>query len=95
MNFWFTHRNVFPNLFKQANKYLGFIASSASSERLFSDASNYYKSRRTRMLYSTLENECIIHSYVKTDGVESLMNGQGVDMNNTSDIISIIESSNQ
>ena len=68
--YWETKKFVYPTLYKLSRKYLTLLASSCSSERLFSDASNYFTKKRTRMLCSTLESECIIHSYILNDGIE-------------------------
>ena len=55
--YWETKKFVYPTLYKLSRKYLTLLASSCSSERLFSDASNYFTKKRTRMLNSTLESE--------------------------------------
>ena len=68
--YWESNKNIYPTLYKLSRKYLCLLASSCSSERLFSDASNYCTRKRTRMLCSTVEFECIIHSYILNDGIE-------------------------
>ena len=40
--YWETKKFVYPTLYKLSRKYLTLLASSCSSERLFSDASNYF-----------------------------------------------------
>jgi hypothetical protein len=53
---WASQESRFPILSKLAKKYLAIPASSASSERLFSDAGNVMTVRRTNLLPSTFEH---------------------------------------
>ena len=58
---------------KLARKYLVNLASSCSSERLFSVAGTYFEKRRTRMLGSTLESECLLKSFIDNNGINQLI----------------------
>ena len=71
--YWDSKKGVFPKLYSIARKYLCLLASSSSSERLFSAASMYYEKHRTRMLPSTLENECILKYYIEYNGIDKLI----------------------
>ncbi|GES74175.1 zinc finger BED domain-containing protein 1-like [Rhizophagus clarus] len=51
---WIDNREKFPTLFKVARKYLGILATSVSSERLFSDAGNQITSERNRLKAETV-----------------------------------------
>ena len=70
MKYWESKKHTFPQLYKLSRKYLCYLCSSCSSERLFSDASNFYTGKRTRMLFSTVESQCIIRSYITNEGIE-------------------------
>jgi hypothetical protein len=52
---WASQKSRFPILSQLAKKYLAIPATSASSERLFSDAGNVMTVRRTNLLPSTFE----------------------------------------
>lgn len=54
-------------------KYLCGITSSTTSEKLFTDASEYYDKRSTMMMSSNLENECIINSFIQGDGIDHFL----------------------
>ena len=73
MSFWENNKNELKMLYKLARKYLVNLASSCSSERLFSMAGTYFEKRRTRMLGSTLESECILKSFIDNNGVNELI----------------------
>ncbi|GES76560.1 zinc finger BED domain-containing protein 1-like [Rhizophagus clarus] len=51
---WIDNREKFPTLFKVARKYLGILATSVPSERLFSDAGNQITSERNRLKAETV-----------------------------------------
>jgi len=53
---WASQKSRFPILSQLAKKYLAIPATSASSERLFSDAANVMTVRRTNLLPSTFEH---------------------------------------
>ncbi len=53
---WASQESRFPILSQLAKKYLAIPATSASSERLFSDAGNIITVRRTNLLPSTFEH---------------------------------------
>jgi hypothetical protein len=53
---WASQASNFPILSELAKKYLAIPATSASSERLFSDAGNVMTVRRTNLLPSTFEH---------------------------------------
>lgn len=53
---WASQQSRFPILSQLAKKYLAIPATSASSERLFSDAGNVMTVRRTNLLPSTFEH---------------------------------------
>jgi hypothetical protein len=53
---WASQKSRFPILSQLAKKYLAIPATSASSEKLFSDAGNVMTVRRTNLLPSTFEN---------------------------------------
>ena len=74
LEYWENNKHRFPNMYKLSKKYLGYLCSSCSSERLFSQASGYYTSRRTRMLPSHLEHLCILNSYILNEGIEAFKN---------------------
>ena len=71
--YWEGKKNVYPNLYVIARKYLGLIASSSSSERLFSCAAQYCQKYRSRLLPSTIENECILKYYIDVYGIDELI----------------------
>ena len=73
VHFWDIHMKELPFLYKIAQKYLVNLASSASSERLFSVSGTYFEKRRTRMLGSTLESECILKSFIDNNGIDQLI----------------------
>ncbi|MBQ4123072.1 hAT transposon family protein [bacterium] len=73
LSFWENNKNELKMLYKLARKYLVNLASSCSSERLFSMAGTYFEKRRTRMLGSTLESECILKSFIDNNGVNELI----------------------
>ena len=72
--FWDRNKTELKMLYKIAQKYLVHLASSASSERLFSAAGNFFDKERTRMLKSTLESECILKSFIDNNGISELIN---------------------
>ena len=70
---WNDRKERWPNLYKLAMKYMACLASSCSSERLFSDANEFYQKRRTRMLLSLVEDECILKSFFDFNGIDDLI----------------------
>ena len=73
VEFWERNKDELKLLYKLSQKYLVNLASSASSERLFSAAGNFFDKRRTRMLKSTLESECILKSFIENNGIYDLI----------------------
>lgn len=71
LNYWENKKQTFKSLYKLSKKYICNIASSASSERLFSNASGYYSQKRSRMLASHLEDICICQSWINNEGVNA------------------------
>ena len=71
--YWEGKKQCWPKLYKLAMKYLCILATSCTSERLFSFASLYFEKHRTRMLPSNLENECILKSYLDSENFEELL----------------------
>jgi hypothetical protein len=49
LDWWWVRAKIFPTLSQIARKYLGIPATSVSSERLFSHASNLISVKRTRL----------------------------------------------
>lgn len=73
ISFWESNKHELKMLYKLSRKYLVNLASSCSSERLFSMAGTYFEKRRTRMLGSTLESECILKSFIDNNDVNQLI----------------------
>ena len=73
IKYWEVHKYSFPNLYKTSKRYFCALSSSCSSERLFSDASNYLTNKRSRMIISTVESQCIIRSFINQNGIEFFM----------------------
>lgn len=73
LSYWEINKCKYPHLYRLSRRYLCYIASSASSERLFSMSSNFFQKHRTRMLSSNLENECILKSFIDNNGIEELL----------------------
>ena len=70
LDYWTRNKNRFPQLYSLTHKYFSYLCSSCPSERLFSTASGFFSSRRTRMLPSHLEEDCILHSYITREGID-------------------------
>ena len=68
IEYWKEAKNELKKLYELSEKYLYLIASSTSSERLFSDASGFYTSKRTRMSSEHLEESCVLHSWLINEG---------------------------
>ena len=62
LNWWNVHKCVLPNLARLAQKYLGIVATSVPSERLFSTAGNIVSAERAALLPGSLEN---LSSYMR------------------------------
>ncbi|MBQ4123073.1 hAT transposon family protein [bacterium] len=74
IKYWEDKKNKWPDLYEMAIESLSGLASSCASERLFSDSSQYLEKRRSRMLSSTVENQCILHSFINNNGIECIIN---------------------
>ena len=71
IDYWNEHRYMYPSLYRLSHKYTCYLCSSSSSERLFSIASQFYSSRRTRMLPSHLEDLCILNNWITNEGIKA------------------------
>ena len=69
VKYWDDNKNRYPVLYNLSNKYLYLIASSCSSERLFSHASDFLSKKRSRLLPSHLEESCILQSWLTREGI--------------------------
>ena len=74
VNYWISNKDKYKMLFKMSEKYLYLIASSTSSERLFSNASGFYSEKRTLLTPSHLEESCIVHSWLINEGFDIFEN---------------------
>ena len=70
IKYWEINKHNFPHLYTIAQKFFCALSSSCSSERLFSDAGNYITKKRSRMLMSTVESQCIIKSFILQNGID-------------------------
>ena len=73
LQFWENNKNELKMLYKISRKYLMNLCSSCSSERLFSMSGTFFEKRRTRMLGSTLESECLLKSFIDNNGINQLI----------------------
>ena len=71
--YWENRKEMWPFLYSVAQKFSPCLASSASSERTFSTAGDYYSKKRTRMLPSHLERIVIIKNFLENDGEMQLL----------------------
>ena len=55
LQWWNLNKHVLPNLAKLAQKYLGIVATSVPSERLFSVAGNIVSAKRAALLTENVE----------------------------------------
>ena len=74
LDFWKENERKYPILAKLACKYLFDIASSAPSERLFSDAKNIELKKRYNMLGDTLSCYVKVRSGLKSERMHFKMN---------------------
>ena len=74
VNYWYSNRNKYKILFKMSQQFLYLIASSTTSERLFSNASGFYTVKRTLLTPSHLEQSCIVHSWLINEGFDIFEN---------------------
>ena len=61
LEWWSSHRHAFPNLATMAQKYLGIVASSVPSERLFSTAGNVVDAKRAALLPENVNKLVFLH----------------------------------
>ena len=74
MTYWKLKKDRLKVMYQMSEKYLYLLASSTSSERLFSHASGFYSNKRTLLAPSHLEESCIVHSWLITEGFELFEN---------------------
>ena len=74
INYWDSKKNQFKILYHLSQKYLYLLASSTSSERLFSHASGFYSTSRTLLAPSHLEQSCILHTWLISEGFDLFEN---------------------
>ena len=55
LTYWGTRANVFPNVYKLAQRYLNIPATSVPCERVFSKAGEVVSQRRSRLKPKTVE----------------------------------------
>ena len=65
LHWWNLHKHVLPNLVKLAQKYLGIVATSVPSERLFSTAGNIVSSKRAALLPENVDKLVFLHENLK------------------------------
>ena len=61
LEWWNKHKHSFPNLSRMAQKYLGVVATSVPSERLFSRAGNIATSKRSALDPENVEKLVFLH----------------------------------
>ena len=70
MSFWESQKERLPVLYKLSKKYLSLLASSSTSERLFSMSSNFFTKHRTNTKATTLEKECVLKHFIDIHGTK-------------------------
>ena len=68
IDYWERNRDRFPKLYALSKKHLYAVATSCSSERLFSHASGFIPPKRSQLDPSHLEELCILHSWLSREG---------------------------
>ena len=61
LKWWNKHEHSYPNLSCMAQKYLGVVATSVPSERLFSCAGNFITSKRSALEPENVEKLVFLH----------------------------------
>ena len=61
LQWWSLNKHILPNLAKMAQKYLGIMATSIPSERLFSVAGNIVGGKRAALLPANVEKLVFLH----------------------------------
>ena len=67
LNWWNARKRVLPNLARLAQKYLGIVATSVPSERLFSTAGNIVSAKRAALLPENVEKLVFLHENLQFD----------------------------
>ena len=74
IEYWKSKKNRLKVMYEMSEKYLYLLASSTSSERLFSHASGFYSNKRTLLAPSHLEESCVVHSWLISEGFDLFRN---------------------
>lgn len=61
LDWWFTHKEIYPNLYRYFLQIAAIPATSASAERLFSDAGNVITDKRSQLLPKNVEFLVFLH----------------------------------
>ena len=61
LDWWNKRKHLLPNLAKLAQKYLGIVAISVPSERLFSTAGNIVSAKRAALLPDNVDKLVLLH----------------------------------
>ena len=72
LEWWKIHENRFPILSKIARDYLGIPATSAPSERVFSEAGNLITNKRTSLSCDSVEANMCLRSWLNNGIYESM-----------------------
>ena len=74
INYWELNKIKYPKLYELSMKYVCYLGSSCSSERTFSTSGGTYTQKRSRLLPYHLEELCVLHSYIKSEGIKIFEN---------------------
>ena len=64
LKWWKTRESVYPNLSKIAKKYLGIVATSVPSERVFSKAGQVVTERRNRLKANNVQKLIFLNANI-------------------------------
>ena len=67
LKWWNVRKRILPNLARLAQKYLGIVATSVPSERLFSTAGNIVSAKRAALLPENVEKLVFLHENLQFD----------------------------
>ena len=70
LDYWEKNKTHFPKLYKLSQKYVCYLGSSCASERLFSYSGEIHRPKRSRLLPYRIEELCILHAYIESDGID-------------------------